>query len=152
MTKREPQRHGKSTTAYLLCIAVATCGFVALTFAFMYPAGQRVAATIPLRNRSANAYLSAADIELVAGGTVADTMAARNGAVPSQPLLQGVPPSERTRAVSGWGRARARAHDLVEGSIDTWFEYSLLAVIFGNVIALLLASVPVTDNGKAAPW
>ena len=119
----------------------------------MYP-GEPVDATTPLRNRSAaSAYLGAAHSELVVLGNIAgDTMAARNGAVPNQPLLQGAPPSERPRSVGGWCRARSRAHDLVEGSIDTWFEYSLLAVIFGNVIALLLASVPVADGGKADPW
>lgn len=36
---------------------------------------------------------------------------------------------------------RRRARDMVEGDMDTWFEYSLLIVIFGNVLALVVSSI-----------
>lgn len=36
---------------------------------------------------------------------------------------------------------RRRARDMVEGDMDTWFEYSVLIVIFVNVLALVVSSV-----------
>lgn len=108
----------------------------------------------PLRNRSPavvhHQCSESLEVELVPS-SVPNSIMARNGSngtVHSQPLLQQqaqIPPSERQHR-SGWAKARSRAHDLVEGSIDTWFEYSLLAVIFANVVALLIGSLPV--NGK----
>lgn len=41
---------------------------------------------------------------------------------------------------------RRRARDMVEGDMDTWFEYSLLIVIFGNVLALVVSSVRAPGN------
>lgn len=105
----------------------------------------------PLRQRASTAANAAcAVVESDATHSV-DVMSATNGSngsLPSQPLLR-APPSE-TMNTTWWARARARAHDLVEGSIDTWFEYSLLGVIFVNVLALLIASLPVVDPDS--PW
>lgn len=43
-----------------------------------------------------------------------------------------------------WMRARRQAHNMVEGAVDTWFEYTLLIVIALNVV-LLIASTVVVD-------
>jgi hypothetical protein len=116
----------------------------------MYPG---TAPDASLRNRSASpAQLGTAHIGLVPGNDPVELMSARNG-TNSQPLLQaGIPPSERAPNASRWARARARAHDLVEGSIDTWFEFTLLGVIFLNVVALLIGSVPVHHIANTPPW
>eukprot|EP00892_Ulva_mutabilis_P008640 jgi/Ulvmu1/6148/UM028_0004.1 len=42
---------------------------------------------------------------------------------------------------------RRRARDMVEGDIDTWFEYTLLGVIFINVLALVVSSIRVPSEG-----
>jgi hypothetical protein len=108
----------------------------------MYPSG---AADALLRNRCTSPpQLGTGHVELVPGRNLLSIMSARNGNSGSQPLLQaGSPPSERSPNSSGWAKARARAHDLVEGSIDTWFEFSLLGVIFLNVVALVIGTLPV---------
>jgi hypothetical protein len=70
-------------------------------------------------------------------------MSAVNG---RQPLLRSQ--AELTEQRSGLEKLRKKAHDMVEGSIDTWFEYSLLCVIFLNVLALVMASVRVNKPGE----
>lgn len=57
-------------------------------------------------------------------------------------------------AETKWQAMRRRARDMVEGEIDTWFEYSLLLVIFGNVLALVVSSVrvPSADDWCAPPF
>lgn len=42
---------------------------------------------------------------------------------------------------------RRRVRDMVEGDIDTWFEYSLLMVIFVNVLALVVSSIRIPGEG-----
>lgn len=43
-------------------------------------------------------------------------------------------------------RLRKEAHQLVEGSIDTYFEYTLLFVIFSNVVLLIVSTIVVDDD------
>jgi hypothetical protein len=66
-----------------------------------------------------------------------------------QPLLDGATGSGSRGPATKLQRIRAKAHDMVEGSIDTWFEYSLLFVIFVNVLALIFSSIRVSES---KPW
>ena len=44
---------------------------------------------------------------------------------------------------------RAHVHDMVEGTLDTWFEWTLLGVIFFNVMALIVSTIP---TGRDKGW
>lgn len=53
------------------------------------------------------------------------------------------PPSSETKMQA----MRRRARDMVEGDMDTWFEYSLLIVILFNVLALVVSTVRAPGQG-----
>jgi len=80
-------------------------------------------------------------------------------------------PTERTRSVAKGGylglrdmasarndyeSLRAYVHDLVEGDFDSWFEYSIFALIIFNVFAFMLGTLIVEGSppckGECVTW
>lgn len=55
-------------------------------------------------------------------------------------------PAAAAEPTSWWGRLRRRAHENVEGTIDSPLEYTILFLIFANVVLLAVSTLPVDDK------
>ena len=67
-------------------------------------------------------------------------------------LPSSVPAADWTETDESLARpltTRQRVHDMVEGTLDTWFEYTLLGVIFVNVLFLIVSTIP---TGRDGDW
>lgn len=72
-------------------------------------------------------------------------MASINTPAEHSPLLMNQKAPVSVQPSATW---RATVYNWVEGAFDSWFEYSILALIFLNVLAFVIGTIPV---GKGVP-